>query len=83
MKSVFFDASFFRILKAHEGGFISLWFDQYSVDASQCLNPLRKHKSDRIRLTIGGLSGAFVVLAFGYCLSAFAFISEIIYKRYS
>ena len=68
------------MLKAHEGGFVNLWFDRNVADASRCLNTIRKRESDRIRLTLSGLSGAFVVLTFGYCLSLFVFLVEMIYK---
>ena len=69
------------MLKAHEGGFIVLWYDRVLSDATRCLNVPRKHESERIRLGLGGLSGAFVVLGFGYGLSLFFFVAEVICKR--
>lgn len=71
---------YFRMLQAHGGGFVNLWFDRNVADASRCLNPLRSQSSAKIRLALSGLSGAFVVLALGYCLSLFVFVSENIYK---
>lgn len=70
-----------RIMKAHEGGFVELWADRNVVDASRCLNPPRNRGDDNIRLTLGGLSGAFLVLAFGYCLSVIVFLTELLHKR--
>ena len=72
-----------RMLKAHEGGFIQYWTDGNVADASRCLSSLGRNQrqSDRVRLALGGLSGAFVVLAFGYGLSTVAFFSEMIYQR--
>ena len=71
-----------RMLRAHEGGFIDLWYDRNVADASRCLNPLRKHSTDKIRLKLGALSGAFIVLAFGLSLSVLVILLEIIYNRY-
>lgn len=68
------------MLKAHEGGFINLWYDRNVPDASQCLSALRNPADTNIRLTVGGLSGAFVLLAFGYSLSLFILVCEIIFK---
>lgn len=68
------------MLKANEGGFIDLWTDRNVADASRCLKPLRDHQSDQIRLGLSGLSGAFVILACGYCFSVFLFVFELILK---
>ena len=65
------------MLKAHEGGFIGLWSARNMADASRCLNPVRKHASEKISLKLGGLSGAFVVLIFGYGLSLLLFFGEV------
>ena len=69
------------MLKAHEGGFVDLWFKQNVVDASRCLNPLRD-SSSKPRLTLSGLSGAFVVLASGLFFSVFIFCAELILSRF-
>ena len=68
------------MLRANEGGLIDLWTDRNIPDGSRCLKPLRSHKSDKIRLGLGGLSGAFVVLAFGCSLSVFVFILELVFN---
>lgn len=65
------------MLKAHEAGFVDLWFSRNVADASRCLNPLRDVSSEKPRLTLGGLSGAFVVLAFGFALSTLSFCVEL------
>ena len=69
-------------MRAHEGGFVNLWTKRYAADPSRCLNKLGKHDEKNIRLTLGGLSGAFVVLVFGISLSILVWISEIIFKRF-
>ena len=70
------------MMKAHEGGFINLWYDRNVADASRCLNPVRHQDDDKIRLTLSGLSGAFVVLAIGYGISLFILLCEVVYKFY-
>ena len=70
-----------RMMKAHEGGFVDLWYDHILADSSRCTKPLRNRSSDKIRLGLGGLSGAFVVLAFGYTLSVLVFLGEKIHNR--
>ena len=67
-------------MKAHEGGFVNFWYDRNMADPSRCLNPVRKRDSDKIRLGLGGLSGAFVVFAFGCSLSLLVFLLEKIFK---
>ena len=69
-----------RMLKAHEAGLVDLWFKRNMVDASRCLNPMRDVASQKQRVTLGGLSGAFVALAFGYGLSVLGFCMEIMSK---
>ena len=72
-----------RIMRAREGGFVEFWTDHNVADPSRCLIAPRKHDdSDRIRLTLSGLSGAFVVLAFGYSLSILIFLGEVIQKLF-
>ena len=66
------------MMKAHEGGFILFWTKANVADASRCLDNVGKHKNDQIRLTIGGLSGSFILLAFGSCLSVIVFVLEMI-----
>ena len=39
----------------------------------------KKRKDDKKRLTLEGLSGAFLVLGVGYIISVFAFIIEIVW----
>jgi hypothetical protein len=72
-----------RLLKAHEAGLVDFWFKRNMVDASRCLNPMREVASEKQRVTLAGLSGAFVALAFGLALSALGFCGEIIYKLLS
>ena len=69
------------MMKAHEGGFINLWTKRYVADASRCLNNINKEKNDIISLTIDGLSGAFVVIAFGFGLSILVLVFEVTFKR--
>jgi hypothetical protein len=71
------------MLKAHEAGLVDFWFKQNMVDASRCLNSMRDVASNKQRVTLGGLSGAFVALAFGYALSVLGFCAEFIYKLLS
>ncbi|KAK4012993.1 hypothetical protein OUZ56_025240 [Daphnia magna] len=56
------------MLKAHEAGFVDLWFSRNMADASRCLNQ-RDVTSEKQRVTLGGLSGAFLALGFGYASS--------------
>ncbi|XP_046453781.1 ionotropic receptor 93a-like [Daphnia pulex] len=69
------------LLKAHEAGFVAFWFKRDMVDASRCLNPMRDVASNKQRVTLAGLSGAFVALAFGLALSVLCFCGEFICMR--
>jgi hypothetical protein len=71
------------LLKAHEAGFVDFWFKRNMVDASRCLNPMRDVASNKQRVTLAGLSGAFVALAFGLALSMLCFCGEVIIKLIS
>lgn len=68
------------MLKAHEAGFVDLWFSRNMADASRCLNQ-RDVTSEKQRVTLGGLSGAFLALGFGYGLSILSFFGEFIFRR--
>ncbi len=72
-----------RLLKAHQAGLLDLWFKRDMVDASRCLNPMGDVASNKQRVTLAGLSGAFVVLAFGLALSVLCFCGEVIIKLIS
>ena len=68
-------------------GLLGYWWNQVSADPTYCLNKIqqemsntKKNEKESIkRLTLKGLSGAFVVLGFGYSLAIAAFIIEIVH----
>ena len=66
----------------------ALWKPHSGRDPTHCLrmmqsllNPTNKKKDNKTRLTLNGLSGAFVVLGLGYLVSILAFIIEHIVAR--
>ena len=64
-------------MRLKEAGLIDYWTSQFIPKIDKCLN--KKVKDDpRIRLSMGHLSGAFVILLVGYVLAVIAFIGEII-----
>ena len=67
------------------GGFINVWWKQFSSDPTRCLSMIQQEmKSSLIgsgggtkkRLTLNGLSGAFIVLLVGYVLGICTFVVE-------
>jgi len=72
------------IMKMEEAGLIDYWWRRYNAaDPTSCLSENlikqedKKNKSDRRkRLTLKGLSGAFVFLIAGHILASLAFIIE-------
>ena len=85
--SIFYYARPRRLLEIHQIGLLDYWESKLRPMPSQCMKNLNmgdntknnspsdgKHR----RLSLKNLSGAFVVLAVGFCLSLFAFLVEII-----
>ena len=67
-------------------GLLSKWEREKLIEnAVPCLRKIqqetndKKRKGDKKRLTLEGLSGAFLVLGVGYIISVFAFIIEIVW----
>jgi len=71
-------------MKMEEAGLIDYWWRRYNAaDPTSCLSENlikqedKNNKSDRRkRLTLKGLSGAFVILIAGHILASLAFIME-------
>ena len=56
-------------------GLITWWNKQFYPAPERCLNWFTKQKSSQ-ELSLGGLSGAFLVLAIGHALAFAVFILE-------
>lgn len=63
-------------MRMREMGLVTVWKKPYEADASKCIAKA-KERPPYPRLSILQLTGAFVVLAIGYTLSASAFACEI------
>lgn len=67
------------LLKMREAGLFEFWETQsMAADPTPCLKTRRNSKQSK--LTIGGLSGSFIVLSIGIILSLFVFITETFFK---
>ena len=70
-------------MKAESVGLFQIWWKKTTADPSQCLNEHHDQEVKVPTLTLGHLSGAFVVLGFGYALAFLAFMFELItYQLY-
>lgn len=69
------------MMKMHEAGLIDLWMRQSVIDPTRCLNPANKIPK-KPRLTLIGLSGAFIVLVFGLFSSFLLFLLDNGYHAY-
>ena len=67
-------------MNAESVGLFQIWWKKTTADPTQCLNKNQDQKVKVPTLTLGHLSGAFVVLGVGYALSFLAFIFELIYQ---
>ncbi len=63
-------------------GLFKLWWRIGTCDPTRCLNQSRNRNVAIGPLTLGNLSGAFVVLGIGYALSLLSIILELFYRIY-
>ena len=69
-------------MNADSIGLFKLWWKIGTCDPTRCLNQIRNRNVAIAPLTLGNLSGAFVVLAIGYALSLLSCIFELFYRIY-
>ena len=69
-------------MNADSFGFFRLWWNIGTCDPTRCLNQSRHRDVAIAPLTLGNLSGAFIVLLIGYALSLFSYIFELFYRIY-
>ncbi len=68
-----------------ENGLMSLWGDWFRPIPGQCLGNIKTLKKAHThasisRLSLKNLTGAFVALLFGYCLSLLVYAGEHLYS---
>lgn len=67
-----------------EKGLIKKWTEQFQPVPRRCLEEIaNKPSGDPTKLTLAGLSGAFLILGVGSFASAIVFTCEVFYGRYS
>ena len=69
----------------HDVGLINLWLNANAMDPTHCLKKIDQEMNQKKsvglkRLTLSGLSGAFIVLGIGYSLAIAAFIVEVVHS---
>lgn len=68
----------FRLAEMSEFGLLKVWTQWYQANPQRCLDEVKKswNVQNRTRLTLGNLTGAFVVLIVGCLASLLVFILE-------
>ena len=73
-------------MKIEQSGLAAKWWKDYGNDPSYCLGKIKKHMknddrtTDKHRLSLKDLSGAFLILIVGYVVSIITFIFERLMK---
>ena len=69
-------------MKAESVGLFQIWWKTITTDPTRCVKEHHGQDVDVPTLTLGHLSGAFVVLGAGYGIAFLSFICELIYRLY-
>jgi hypothetical protein len=72
-------------LKLKEAGLIDKWIDAFLPMHPKCSDNKHNHKTEKkplTRLSLGHLSGAFVILLIGYLVTIFVCIGELAIAAY-
>ena len=78
---------YIRIMRMEALGLTDIWWKQFSPDPTYCLTFIeqqrlnKKGRKNKTKLTLKGLSGAFIVLIAGYIMAMLVFILELVLKR--
>jgi hypothetical protein len=64
-----------------ETGLIDLWEKRAIPKPTACLNIKQGRMGKKPKLSMRHLSGPFVILLIGYGISAFSFLTELVYGR--
>ena len=63
-------------MELHSFGLIEHWIKSNRVNPRHCLNAVTQKRSEHPSLLLTNLTGAFVILVFGYVLSFLVFCVE-------